>query len=410
MSFALMEFAVGVADVLVREDDSTRSMLIHPSRYTDSHGTFVRWVTETQRHWQGSFEEELGEQDLKASFRLAWDSMHVTDKQISSFEQCWQALPSVVQNLRIVEMNTREGASTPLIDWDSSIAFILVGGQALDRGFTVDGLSVTYMPRDPGSWTADSIQQRARFFGYKRTYFAQCRVYLEPNLRDAFGLYVEHERHMLASLRAIQQGKITLKDWRREFLLSPSMKATRQSVVSLDTVVVSTAGQWIFDPRPPAPGYSPDLERSLVDDHFGTDKWEARGGHRSRIIPLADVVQFIESVSGLVDSPIPSVRVLNLQLAMLLDLGSGLEAEVVDMRPGKYSDRTLRGGLIQPFQGRSRNYDGDRAEFNPELVTVQLHWVAVRASKTDPLDRRALVCAVRVPGELGNGWLVEAPA
>lgn len=38
-----------------------------------------------------------------------------------------------------------------------------MGGQKLDRGYTVKGLTVTYMPRPLGVGNADNIQQRARF-------------------------------------------------------------------------------------------------------------------------------------------------------------------------------------------------------------------------------------------------------
>ena len=36
------------------------------------------------------------------------------------------------------------------IHWPRNYSWILVGGQVLDRGFTVEGLTVTYMPRGPG--------------------------------------------------------------------------------------------------------------------------------------------------------------------------------------------------------------------------------------------------------------------
>ncbi len=49
----------------------------------------------------------------------------------------------------------------------------------MDRGFTVKGLTVTYMPRGLGEGNADTVQQRARFFGYKESYLGYCRVRLE---------------------------------------------------------------------------------------------------------------------------------------------------------------------------------------------------------------------------------------
>ena len=43
---------------------------------------------------------------------------------------------------------------------DLAASHILVGGENLGRGFTVNGLTTTYMPRGRGSGVADTIQQR----------------------------------------------------------------------------------------------------------------------------------------------------------------------------------------------------------------------------------------------------------
>ena len=77
-------------------------------------------------------------------------------------------------------------------DW-KDYSYILVAGQALDRGFTVEGLTVSYMPRGTGVGNADTIQQRARWFGYKEDYLGYCRVYLSVEGEAAYQAYVEHE-------------------------------------------------------------------------------------------------------------------------------------------------------------------------------------------------------------------------
>jgi hypothetical protein len=85
------------------------------------------------------------------------------------------------------QVNATAG-QTPRIDWGQSYGWLLVGGQAMDRGITVEGLTVTYMPRGRGVNNADTIQQRARFFGYKRRYLGFCRVYLEQGAINALSV------------------------------------------------------------------------------------------------------------------------------------------------------------------------------------------------------------------------------
>jgi hypothetical protein len=104
----------------------------------------------------------------------------------------------------------------------------------MDRGFTVEGLTVTYMPRSPGVGNADTIQQRARFFGYKRRYLGYCRIYLENDARTAFVQYVEHEEEIRAQLQDVSISGRSLRDWKRAFVLSPDLKPCRNNVIQYD--------------------------------------------------------------------------------------------------------------------------------------------------------------------------------
>src|SRR5690606_3425985 len=119
------------------------------------------------------------------------------------FEEIVRYLRLAFRQTRLLEVNARQGR-TPEVDWRSAYGWILVGGQAMDRGFTVEGLTVTYMPRGIGVGNADTVQQRARFFGYKRSYLGYCRVYLEQGTLSAFQSYVTHEEDMRSQLEDIE--------------------------------------------------------------------------------------------------------------------------------------------------------------------------------------------------------------
>ena len=95
----------------------------------------------------------------------------------------------------MTEVNTARGR-TPQPDYRQFYAHILVGGEVLNRGVTVEGLTVTYMPRGRGTGQADTIQQRARWFGYKADYLGYCRVYLSAAMRLVYRAYVDHEERL----------------------------------------------------------------------------------------------------------------------------------------------------------------------------------------------------------------------
>ena len=56
---------------------------------------------------------------------------------------------------------------------------IYIGGNMLGRGITIKGLAVTFITREAKNDTnADTLEQRARWFGYKRSYLDVCRILL----------------------------------------------------------------------------------------------------------------------------------------------------------------------------------------------------------------------------------------
>ena len=89
------------------------------------------------------------------------------------------------------------------------------------------------------------MQQRARFFGYKRSYLGYCRVYLEDGTKQAFEDYVDHEEDIRNQLLAIQQAGQPLNNWKRAFVMSSALKPCRDSVLDFDYMHVPLAARWI---------------------------------------------------------------------------------------------------------------------------------------------------------------------
>ena len=210
-----------------------RSMLVHPSRRTSSHFETYNHISSALTLWQHILRLPEGDPDrdeFLVMFRAAYDRIKLTVPEIAPFDDVVSVLRRALRHTEIEEVNARRG-STPEIEWQNSYAWILVGGQAMDRGFTVEGLTVTYMPRGAGVGNADVIQQRGRFFGYKGDYLGYCRIYLEQEVLGAFASYVEHEEHMRNSLKEFQLSGDSLNEWKRLFVLSPELKPCRDSVI-----------------------------------------------------------------------------------------------------------------------------------------------------------------------------------
>ena len=194
---ALRVFMLGVTAGLANQDTGNRSMLVHPSHRTAQHRQFYNWVRNIIDAWKRILDwpdDNPDKRELIEDFREAYaDLAKTAESDLPAFADLTPNLPLAFRNTIVWEINASSGR-TPQVDWRDSYGWILVGGQAMDRGFTVEGLTVTYMPRGIGGGNADTVQQRARFFGYKRPYLGYCRLYLEQGKLNAFRSYVETRR------------------------------------------------------------------------------------------------------------------------------------------------------------------------------------------------------------------------
>ena len=212
---AMRVFFVGVAAGIVtgplnQGSSLNRSMLVHPSMLTAQHAAFFRWVQTLKTSWSrlldSNDEADQQERDaLMSGFRSAHDDLAQTEPDIPDFSQILPVLTQAVGRTVVHEINRRPANKFQVIDdidefWRSNYPFILVGGQSLERGFTVEGLTITYMPRGIGVGQADTVQQRARFYGYNGGHLGYCRVYLETAARDAYRVYIDHEDQLRRSL------------------------------------------------------------------------------------------------------------------------------------------------------------------------------------------------------------------
>ena len=167
---AMRLFFLGVSAGVLEGREGNRTLMVHPSHLTSTHDTYAGWARGIKQGWEQILRDE-GSPDqaqLRREFSASYAELNQT-AELPPFEELWGELGYALEDTMVKVVNAT-GGSIPVFPWSESYGFILVGGAGLDRGFTVEGLTVTYMPRGAGTGTADTIQQRARFFGYKRDY------------------------------------------------------------------------------------------------------------------------------------------------------------------------------------------------------------------------------------------------
>lgn len=233
LRYSIMIFILGVVAGDIKRDQRNRSMMIHPSRLTDSQRTYYGWVQNISEGWKRLLQsdDEDEKQVLLTEFRAAYDDLAFTVNDLPVFEELTgNRLIHALRDTIIIEVNARKG-STPQISWSDFYSHILIGGQAMSRGFTVEGLTVTYMPRNLATGQVDTTLQRARFFGYKGSYLGYCRVWLDQANVDAFTAIVEHEEDVRVRLEEFNVNNKHLDEWERELVLAQMLRLNRPNVL-----------------------------------------------------------------------------------------------------------------------------------------------------------------------------------
>ena len=398
---AMQVFFVGVAAGRLESTRSHRSMLVHPSRRTATHRHYYNWVNAVKTHWHALLlaEGEPDRADLIEEFREAHAELARTCDKLPPFDRIEERLPVAINQTAVTLVNSVDGREVP---WPNGYAHILVGGEKLGRGYTVRGLTVTYMPRPPGGWTADTVQQRARFFGYHAEYMGYCRIYLHPSVRGIYDAYVRHEEDMRRQLQT-HSGR-PLQEWRRLFYLDRRLAPTRRNVLTSPYIRPQLSQGW-FAPR--APHLSPEEGRhnkAIVRNIEGL-KFEAHENHPQHYYAVVRLQEVFEEVlvplSYLDEDDALGLCVVNCTVKNMLDQNAEERCLVYRMDQGSVRLRRLNGmGVIpQLFQGRSsagaQSYPGDRAFFDRKLLTVQIHMLRVQGG--DRLFEDVPAVVVKLP-------------
>lgn len=423
-----------------RKKDRNRSMMIHPAMATTSHTHYKDWLDKSLKTLKSFVEKQyINKIDaVTQMFQPEYDSLKKTYPKIKPLIDLISAMVDEVFNeMNHVVVNGTKDAEKN-IDWKATPYWILVGGAKLDRGYTIEGLCVTYMPRPLGtSPAADTLQQRARFFGYKKSYLGLCRVFVQRNVSDAFTEYVEHEEFVREALEN-SRGK-PLSDWRRDFVLTSMLKATRANVIGLGTRRIPANGWMVPDVL------QRDDNAALANQELLScvvKKWAAeygapvnaagfsqfKGGKNLsphfmfNPIPLKSVLEdFLLEVKVKDPSDAEEHSAMLLAIAALLRKSPDLKADVFLMNNlvAGYRTRSTGRGVeakhrfapINQYFSQSADTVNDRSFCSNERVSIQLRRFNLGTTLRDSgsADIKNITWfALHVPSKLRTDLLIEA--
>jgi hypothetical protein len=401
------------------------SMLVHPSHTQDLHDRYEKWVRAILKQWRlvledgGVLRDELVQERIGPAFENL--APHGVDGV--SLDDVVEAFPAVTKLLQVRVVNSGTAADSD-IAWDRFPFWVLIGGNKLDRGYTVEGLVTTFMPRGKGGGQADTIQQRARFFGYKAAFADLCRAWVTPDTDHLYIRYVEHEQALRAELAGVAERGEDLRTWRRKMIIDPALKPCRANVIGLPyTRARIKGGDWSRFERlilgQQAIERNDYFMHRFLDRHGSAAVADARDPR-----PTDQIHRFSVPLLRLMDELLAGwehheldgavLNAANLLLGARLDERPDLQAEVYYMRNGLVRERSVSKhdptrviNLHEGYRpGRGADsYPGD-AEFKSEasdVVSVQLFRVSVKGD-SERSDVPAV--ALYVPQDLAADIIV----
>jgi Z1 domain len=413
---AIATFLLALVIAQERGKPKPLAMLIHPDVKRAVHDRHLAWAqaitkdlsTRLADPTDAAFRDVV--QDV---FAAPYADLARTVANIEPLDSLVARVPQWARHITVRLVNQNAQREIRAKDWRRHAGWIVIGGNKLDRGFTVKNLAITYMPRGPGLSHADTLQQRGRFFGYKADYLDICRGWFNADTQSGFEDYVVHERTLQLSLIDVETQAQPLRSWRRQLLLSPSLKPTRKQVINLPLAhrrVLATDGwfaqRFVFVPETAA------ANRAVAQPVF--DRWRPEAlpapidprptPHYLADVAVADVMPVLADWATDHDDRDRLLGV-SLFLRTLLDENPELGARIlfaddvqdVDRarrRQARASTAPERDREVNVFQGRGSSgaFPGDRKFVDEDRPTFALFLLDV--SEFRPGDAAGLVPVV----------------
>ncbi len=190
------------------------SMLIHVTRFTAVHqklASHARQYIERIKNdivaygkLVNAIQQSNLIQNLENTFNLRYENVEF------SWNDTLKNLCNIVESVVIREVHQSRKEDLIYSKKNPTNA-IVIGGTSLSRGYTLEGLSVSYFLRNTVFY--DTLMQMGRWFGYREGYQDLCKVYIPETIIDNFGYIIEATEDLFDDFKKMRDENMTPKDF-----------------------------------------------------------------------------------------------------------------------------------------------------------------------------------------------------
>lgn len=244
---ALRWFLLTIACRQLRgQGNEHNTMLVHTSQYTAAHrtmcGVLTREISARLALLASGDEAEVD------AFRVLWtaETRAVPATTEGCEEVAWsavrEALVDAYRKCKVVV----ENANNTGLDYNTKdgTAFIVIGGNVLSRGLTLEGLTASYFIRSAAAY--DTLLQMGRWFGYRPGYGDLPRIWMTSELAGYFRDLATVEQEVRTDIQRYRDRNLTPMEFGVRIRTHPSLLVTSR-LKQRDAIVVRTS---FFGTRP----------------------------------------------------------------------------------------------------------------------------------------------------------------
>lgn len=199
---------------LRNQNGKHNSMLIHATRFTMVHQKIAlcveQYVTALRKDviayglLNNPENQSKNIEAIKETFEARCSEVEF------SWEKVIKSISNIIETVIIREVHQNKSVELEYRD-DFVTNAIVIGGTSLSRGYTLEGLSVSYFLRRTVFY--DTLMQMGRWFGYRPGYEDLCKIYITENMRDNFKLIIEATEDLFEDFRIMESEKKTPEDF-----------------------------------------------------------------------------------------------------------------------------------------------------------------------------------------------------
>lgn len=402
LRLAIATFLVSAAILHLRKPHAFHSMLIHHSNRREDHRRMQEAVQLLIDNWKEALrlpDGDPGTDEVLGFARDAYKDFQATVENCPDWDTISTKLRQEIRALKVWLVNSLPQGSNPTTAPFNLQNNIMIGGNMLDRGVTVRRLAVTYITRRAENSQADTIEQRARWFGYKESYLDLCRIFTSRTIAEIYTALLSHEDDFWDSLRQLEADGLPITAWPRVLRLDMGLRPTRASVARVRTLQTA---DWMVQGRPPLDPMVAAANVSVARCFFKMSA-EARphqfeGATHTLIpdCPLEEVIDLLEQFQGANVKDWDGQYLIEYLRRLEQQRDDNRTVDVLLMSQGQPRERTAHGGRINPMEGRRARYPGDY-NIADGRMQLQLHIVKIRTTRDAPLSNETAALALYIP-------------